>query len=95
MASPDEASDSDAAKLSLEAQEAQIAALTQRLADVEQQQADLLLADASKFPGKGIARVCSATDLAAVVTEPAADPTTLGLLEESGVEVLTTTEARP
>jgi DeoR/GlpR family transcriptional regulator of sugar metabolism len=55
----------------------------------------VLLADASKFPGKGIARVCSGTDLAAVVTEPAADPTTLGLLEESGVEVLTTTEATP
>jgi DeoR/GlpR family transcriptional regulator of sugar metabolism len=50
----------------------------------------VLLADASKFPGKGIARVCSAFDLAAVVTEPDADAATLARLSDRGVEVLTT-----
>jgi DeoR/GlpR family transcriptional regulator of sugar metabolism len=50
----------------------------------------VLLADATKFPGKGIARVCSAQDLAAVVTEPHADTATLGRLRESGVEIITT-----
>ncbi|HSE70446.1 MAG TPA: DeoR/GlpR family DNA-binding transcription regulator [Nocardioidaceae bacterium] len=50
----------------------------------------VLLADATKFPGKGIARVCSAQDLAAVVTEPHADAATLGRLRESGVEIITT-----
>lgn len=49
----------------------------------------VLVADAGKFPGKGIARVCGAADLTAVVTEPHADPETLALLTESGVEVLT------
>lgn len=48
----------------------------------------VLLADASKFPGKGIARVCSAFDLSAVVTEPEADPATLARLRDRGVELL-------
>lgn len=52
----------------------------------------ILLADAGKFPGKGIARVCGAADLAAVVTEPGSDPRTLATLGEAGVEVITTVE---
>jgi len=50
----------------------------------------VLLADSSKFPGKGVARVCSAFDLAAVVTEPEADAATLARLRDRGVELLTT-----
>jgi DeoR/GlpR family transcriptional regulator of sugar metabolism len=50
----------------------------------------VLVADAGKFPGKGIARVCGAADLAAIVTEPEADPDTLSRLRESGVEIITT-----
>jgi len=53
----------------------------------------VLVADASKFPGKGIARVCGAVNLAAVVTEPGADPDTLAVLRESGAEIITTVEA--
>lgn len=52
----------------------------------------VLVADAGKFPGKGIARVCGAADLAAIVTEPEADPDTLTWLRESGVEIITTQE---
>lgn len=55
----------------------------------------VLLADAGKFPGRGIARVCGPADLAAVVTEPRSDPDTLRLLAESGVEVVTTPEGAP
>lgn len=50
----------------------------------------VLLADAEKFPGTGIARVCGAEDLDGVVTEPGADSATLSWLREAGVEVLTT-----
>lgn len=49
----------------------------------------VLLADAGKFPGRGIARVCGADDLTAVVTEPDADADTLARLRESGVDVIT------
>lgn len=50
----------------------------------------VLLADATKFPGKGIARVCGAEDLTGLVTEPHADAATLAWLRECGVEVVTT-----
>ncbi|QNN54174.1 DeoR/GlpR family DNA-binding transcription regulator [Nocardioides mesophilus] len=53
----------------------------------------VLLADADKFPGKGIARVCGPGDLAAVVTEPGADAATLDCLREHGVEIITSLEA--
>ena len=53
----------------------------------------MLVADASKFPGRGIARVCGPSDLAAVVTEPDSDPVTLDCLRESGVEIVTSLEA--
>jgi DeoR/GlpR family transcriptional regulator of sugar metabolism len=52
----------------------------------------VLLADAGKFPGRGIARVCGAGDLTAVVTEPGADAPTLTVVAEAGVEVITTPE---
>ena len=55
----------------------------------------VLVADASKFPGRGIARVCGPTDLAAVVTEPGSDPETLAGLAESGVEIITSLEGPP
>ncbi len=55
----------------------------------------VLLADATKFPGKGIARVCGAQDLAAVVTEPHADPATTAMLRDHGVEVVTTATEDP
>jgi DeoR/GlpR family transcriptional regulator of sugar metabolism len=48
----------------------------------------VLLADATKFPGHGVAKVCEPTELSMVVTEPAADQATRGQLEEAGVEVL-------
>jgi DeoR/GlpR family transcriptional regulator of sugar metabolism len=52
----------------------------------------VLVADASKFPGRGIARVCGPGDLAAVVTEPEADAQTLAWMGEAGVEIITTAE---
>ncbi len=55
----------------------------------------VLLADAGKFPGRGIARVCGASDLAALVTEPGADPGTLLALADAGVEVITTPGGNP
>ena len=55
----------------------------------------VLVADADKFPGRGIARVCGAGDLAALVTEPHADAATLALLADAGVEVLTTSTSGP
>ena len=52
----------------------------------------VLVADASMFPGRGIARVCGPADLAAVVTEPSSDAATLANLAEAGVEIITTPE---
>ena len=49
-----------------------------------------LLADATKFPGHGIAKVCEPDELAVVVTEPAADETTRTALAEAGAEVILT-----
>ncbi len=59
---------------------------------IEVAERTVLVADAGKFPGRGIARVCGADDLSTLVTEPAADPDTLRFLEESGVEVVITPE---
>ena len=55
----------------------------------------VLVAGADKFPGRGIARVCGAAELAAVVTEPGADAPTLAAVAEAGVEVITTPEGIP
>jgi DeoR/GlpR family transcriptional regulator of sugar metabolism len=52
----------------------------------------VLVAAADKFPGRGVARVCGADELAAVVTEPGADSATLAAVAEVGVEVITTPE---
>jgi DeoR/GlpR family transcriptional regulator of sugar metabolism len=48
----------------------------------------VLLADATKFPGHGVAKVCEPTELSMVVTEPAADEATRAQLVEEGVEVV-------
>jgi DeoR/GlpR family transcriptional regulator of sugar metabolism len=62
---------------------------------LEAAERSVLVADAGKFPGRGIARVCRARDLAALVTEPTADAATLAAVADAGVEVLTTTAATP
>lgn len=49
----------------------------------------VLLADAGKFPGTGLAKVCGPEALDIVVTSAGADePTCVALGEEAGVEVL-------
>jgi len=50
----------------------------------------VLLADAAKFPGTGMARVCGPEELDVVVTDavPAAAAGTRGALEEAGVRVV-------
>jgi DeoR/GlpR family transcriptional regulator of sugar metabolism len=48
----------------------------------------VLLADAGKFPGTGIARVCGPRELHAVVTNAPADPATRAALTDAGVEVI-------
>lgn len=48
----------------------------------------VLLADAAKFPGSGLARVCGPDELDTVVTDADADPRTLATLAEKGVEVV-------
>lgn len=48
----------------------------------------VLLADAGKFPGTGIARVCGPQELHTVVTNGPADPRTRSALLEAGVEVI-------
>ncbi|WP_328992496.1 DeoR/GlpR family DNA-binding transcription regulator [Kribbella sp. NBC_01245] len=48
----------------------------------------VLLADATKFPGHGVAKVCEPSDLTMVVTEPSADETTRAHWTEAGVEVV-------
>jgi DeoR/GlpR family transcriptional regulator of sugar metabolism len=47
----------------------------------------VLLADASKFPGRGMARVCGPQDLDVVVTDAPADSPTPSVLREAGVDV--------
>ncbi|GAB3155646.1 DeoR/GlpR family DNA-binding transcription regulator [Amycolatopsis stemonae] len=48
----------------------------------------VLLADAGKFPGTGLARVCGPDALDVVVTTTGADEPTCAALDEAGVEVL-------
>jgi DeoR/GlpR family transcriptional regulator of sugar metabolism len=48
----------------------------------------VLLADASKFPGTGVARVCGPNELHTVVTNAPADPRTRAALTDAGVEVI-------
>ncbi|MEU1598450.1 DeoR/GlpR family DNA-binding transcription regulator [Streptomyces sp. NPDC005708] len=48
----------------------------------------VLLADAAKFPGTGMAKVCGPEDLDVVVTNTPCDPATKSSLEEAGVEVV-------
>jgi DeoR/GlpR family transcriptional regulator of sugar metabolism len=47
----------------------------------------VLLADASKFPGRGMARVCGPQELDVVVTEGGGDPPALAALADAGVEI--------
>jgi DeoR/GlpR family transcriptional regulator of sugar metabolism len=49
----------------------------------------VVLADASKFPGKGTARICGPDDLDVLITNEGADPDTLAALTDSGVDVQT------
>ena len=48
----------------------------------------VLLADRSKFPGTGLARVCGPESLHTVVTDADADPATLKAFRDAGVEVI-------
>ncbi|PRX99631.1 DeoR/GlpR family DNA-binding transcription regulator [Allonocardiopsis opalescens] len=50
-------------------------------------QRTVLLADSGKFPGGGIGRVCEAGELDGVITNRGADPATLQVMREKGVEV--------
>lgn len=47
----------------------------------------VLLADASKFPGRGMARVCGPEELDIVVTDAPAKSPALSVLREAGVDV--------
>jgi DeoR/GlpR family transcriptional regulator of sugar metabolism len=47
----------------------------------------VLVADAAKFPGRGMARVCGPEDIDVLVTNAQADPATLAAMREAGVEV--------
>jgi DeoR/GlpR family transcriptional regulator of sugar metabolism len=49
----------------------------------------ILAADADKFPGSGLARVCGPEDLSTVVTNADSDEKTCTALREAGVEVVT------
>lgn len=59
-----------------------------KLAMIASSQRTVVLADATKFPGVGLLRVCEATDISGVVTEGHADPATLAVLREAKVEVM-------
>jgi DeoR/GlpR family transcriptional regulator of sugar metabolism len=48
----------------------------------------VLLADGTKFPGHGVARVCEPGELTMVVTDPGADEETRSQLVEAGVHVV-------
>ena len=47
----------------------------------------VLIADASKFPGRGMARVCGPEELDIVVTDAPAKSPALSVLREAGVDV--------
>jgi DeoR/GlpR family transcriptional regulator of sugar metabolism len=48
----------------------------------------VLVADGSKFPGSGLARVCGPERLSMLVTDEGADPSTLDVVRQTGVEVV-------
>ncbi|WP_086820523.1 DeoR/GlpR family DNA-binding transcription regulator [Allokutzneria sp. NRRL B-24872] len=48
----------------------------------------VLLADAAKFPGAGLARICGPDEVNVLVTNAGADERTLSVMSESGVEVV-------
>jgi DeoR/GlpR family transcriptional regulator of sugar metabolism len=48
----------------------------------------VLLADAGKFPGGGLARICGAEEIGVLVTNEGASPATLAMIRDAGVEVL-------
>lgn len=48
----------------------------------------VLVADGSKFPGSGLARVCGPERLSMLVTDEDADPSTLDVVRQTGVEVV-------
>ena len=48
----------------------------------------VLVADADKFPGTGMARVCGPEELDVVVTNAGADEATTAAFEEAGVKVI-------
>ncbi|MFF0227206.1 DeoR/GlpR family DNA-binding transcription regulator [Streptomyces sp. NPDC004629] len=52
----------------------------------------VLLADAAKFPGTGMAKVCGPEDLDMVVTDAPVDTVTRSALQDAGVEVLVAKE---
>ncbi|WP_181804084.1 DeoR/GlpR family DNA-binding transcription regulator [Streptomyces shenzhenensis] len=54
----------------------------------------VLLADAAKFPGTGMAKVCGPGDLDMVVTDAPVDAATRAALEEARVEVVVAGRAR-
>jgi DeoR/GlpR family transcriptional regulator of sugar metabolism len=56
---------------------------------IEAADRSVLLADKHKFPGVGKLKVCNVADLGLVVTNAGADPATLQLCSDNGVEVLT------
>ncbi|MDX6311065.1 MAG: hypothetical protein QOF44_529 [Streptomyces sp.] len=55
----------------------------------------VLVADAAKFPGTGMARVCGPEDLDLVVTNAPADGKTRAALSEAGVEVVEVPSSPP
>lgn len=48
----------------------------------------VLIADGSKFPGSGLARVCGPESLDVLVTDDQADPATLEVFRQAGAEVV-------
>jgi DeoR/GlpR family transcriptional regulator of sugar metabolism len=48
----------------------------------------VLVADAEKFPGTGVARVCGPEEIDVVVTNVGADVATIKAFQEAGVEVI-------
>ncbi|PPG41076.1 DeoR/GlpR family DNA-binding transcription regulator [Pseudoclavibacter sp. RFBA6] len=59
-----------------------------KLAMIASSQRTVVLADATKFPGVGLLRVCGPSAITGVVTERQADPATLAVLREAEVEVM-------
>lgn len=56
---------------------------------IEAADRSVLLADRYKFPGSGKLKVCDAADLTMMITNTGADPDTLQICTDKGMEVLT------